>query len=144
MHKRYKYLTLCEKLRKMKANELRLGNFVIDEDGDVLPITAITPTTVFHNGDLFSAINTIIGVPLTEGWLIKFGFEKYNNSNFSIDVGSYYSCNEIRNSKMKLKFTKAKNWRVENYANKTIKFNYVHQLQNLYFALTGKELEIKE
>ena len=128
----------------MKASELRLGNFVIDEDGDVLPITAITSTTVFHNRDLFSAINTITGVPLTEEWLDKFGFEKYNNSNYSIDVGSYYSCNEIRNSKMRLKFTRAKNWRVENYANKTIKFNYVHQLQNLYFALTGEELRIKE
>ena len=72
-------------------------------------------------------------IPLTEEWLVKFGFKiegkTWGNTNYSKDFsgiwlqdrGELYKCT-ISNG------------------NKHIEIRYVHQLQNLYFALTGEEL----
>ena len=81
----------------------------------------------------------IIPIPLTKEWLVKFGFD------FSIDtwylkgvaiweteccdakgneeIGFFYELRDVGMMDMNIK--------------------YVHQLQNLYFALTGQELKIK-
>ena len=80
-------------------------------------------------------------IPLTEEWLLKFGFKK--------KMGFY----EIRGKRSKLMLVKS-TLRI-NLAQQCITeitygdcyaFNLssVHQLQNLYFALTGEELTIKE
>ena len=62
-------------------------------------------------------------IPLTEEWLGNFNWNGYNplhfNSNFEIDNKGRLYCNG-------------------DY--KGVNINYVHQLQNLYFALTGREL----
>lgn len=62
-------------------------------------------------------------IPITEEWLLKFGFEKDNM--YWIDDTN-------------IGFTFYKNGKIEWNQPKHIK--YVHELQNLYFALTGKEL----
>lgn len=76
-------------------------------------------------------------IELTEEWLIKFGF-KYDDDEYEFmslellsglkihsDISDKFSiCTLVLNRKM------------------TIGIEYVHQLQNLYFALTGKELTI--
>lgn len=73
-------------------------------------------------------------IKLTEEWLLKFGFEKDEDGCL---------CHEYPDSNCKFYFVKdfiqvAKGYAaIFNYKH----INYVHQLQNIYFALTGKELE---
>ena len=107
----------------IKANELRIGNYVkavIDitdgfKTGDLVEITCICDDA-----------NDFEPIPLTEEWLLKFGFEK---------TGSFYSKNNLEfyvNGNSDVRF------HMDDYRH--IVLNYVHQLQNLYFALTGEEL----
>lgn len=75
-------------------------------------------------------------IPLTEEWLFKFGFKfdghcswwKNELIELTIDTGEdEYSVFNNNGDYITLKGIK-----------------YVHSLQNLYFALTGEELEIKQ
>jgi hypothetical protein len=126
------------KARRMKASELRLNNYVL-EDGQVVLLST--------NYDLFKCLVNVdrgIGfepIPLTEEWLLKFGFEFYKKQ-VSLNVGgelfNYAVKNEI------IIWTDLKTgWTLDGRTNrKTHWLNSVHQLQNLYFALTGEELTI--
>ena len=68
-------------------------------------------------------------IPLTEEWLLKFGFEY---SDLNGDSGLW----KIPPFQIYGKY----NQFIYDYK---LDVNYVHQLQNLYFALTGEELTIK-
>lgn len=145
----------------MKANELRIGNLVFDEDGTEMYIAGLWPV---DNGKRYnfkdSAGNTgnsniLTGIPLTEEWLLKFGFEKsLSNDN---EERIIYSIQVANNTS--LYFDRHKDWmrgdlEVDWYLSHEWNNNhfkndfwgspkYVHQLQNLYFALTGEELICK-
>ena len=129
----------------MQENELRIGNLVLDEDGEVLPVVNIMTESIFgsivsHNRTLFSDVSSIKGIPLTGEWMIKFGFDNHNEQ-FSIKTGWYYGLGQVKKqTSLKIKHTKANNYFVISPANGSIYIKYVHQLQNLYFALTGEEL----
>ena len=103
----------------MKPNELRIGNWVETFEG-VIQI---------QNGWEIDEGNECQPIPLTEEWLEKFGFE-YSDLNGDSGLWKippfqiYGKCNQF----------------IYEYA---LDVNYVHQLQNLYFALTGEELTIK-
>ncbi len=125
----------------MKANELRIGNYVyMDMSIDDIEVVRL------KIGDLASfAIEAreLYPIPLTEEWLLKFGFEFYKKQ-VSLNVGgelfNYAVKNEI------IIWTDLKTgWTLDGRINrKTHWLNSVHQLQNLYFALTGEELKLKE
>ena len=133
----------------MKASELRVDNLV-NYEGRVCEVI-----TISQNGDLELAyldrppsdpfilteldILEIEPIPLTEDWLIKLGFDKERNAHDTTDLyihdiislsnkGDYFSC-AIHTLLTYPLPTKIKN---------------VHQLQNLYFALTGEELTLTE
>jgi hypothetical protein len=81
-------------------------------------------------------------IPLTEEWLWRFGFANNINGFPEIDL------DEKRG--LSITFKKTVDTHIVWFAEKDIieyteitTLKYVHQLQNLYFALTGKELEIK-
>lgn len=117
----------------MKANELRIGNYVSVNDL-IVSVNRIEVGKFWatHNDLLFFQGIDTKPIPLTEEWLLKLGFEKkliqYNNfycrCKWTIEVNAdeYSVYNQY-----------------DRYLN-TIK--YVHQLQNLYFDLTGEELTI--
>jgi len=118
----------------MKANELRLGNYV-GFWGTTDFVTQVNEIEIETNAYNNVSINDVKPIPLTEEWLIKFGFfpSKYKDG-YTI---SPYGKNEFLLDK---EYTDEGEWDFctdENYL-KTIK--YVHQLQNLYFALTNEEL----
>jgi len=81
-------------------------------------------------------ISDLSPIPLTEEWLFKFGF-------FRPFMPPIY---EIVTSEMDKRFRIHKvddnAFILGRYESTSIKIQYVHQLQNLYFALTGEELEI--
>jgi hypothetical protein len=113
----------------IKENELRIGNLV-GYDGRVFEIDTIAKE--------FPTLNTIefgIGVvdwmnvnpiPLTEEWLLKFGFIKHVNQSI------WYTLNKVD-----VWFFDGK------YVNDIdVEIKYVNQLQNLYWCLTGEELKL--
>ena len=106
----------------MKATELRIGNFVYEyNDSVIINISCweFEKARLENNQNELKWLNPI---PLTEEWLVKFGFELVGKK-------TYYKLNipliPVRNS---------------HYQCKGADIKYVHQLQNLYFALTNKEL----
>jgi hypothetical protein len=122
----------------IKANELRIGNLIdfegmsckvceIDKQGVVVDIEKTNENEWI---DLFQ-FNPI---SLTEEWLLKLGFEKPAHS-WNGDIFHLTEWDEF-----------PLNWAVamnKNGAMLVLKLKYVHQLQNLYFTLTGEELTIK-
>ena len=76
-------------------------------------------------------------IPLTEEWLLKFGFEKSGGGLYlTYETFEMYYINGVLGLSARVSDPN------EGYIDTKIK--YVHQLQNLHFALTGEELTIKE
>lgn len=135
----------------MKASELRIGNYVdlINRSHHIhLPYGGIFKVgpIEFFKAKLYDAdknfaiqgshidadIKDLSPIPITTEWLEKFGFgedvtnyEWRTNNGFCIDTFS-----DIPGF-----------WLLSSYRENT-KVQYVHQLQNLYFALTGTELTL--
>lgn len=140
----------------MKAKHLRIGNIVtinndswVEFKGVPLIVTGIgdkmdtynyfpkstesvNAETLDRKNDFAQFDEFIEPIPLTEDWLLKFGFDKFSSVQYDRDdfwaiqfqewgkdKGSYY-CNHLE-----------------------ITIKYVYQLQNHYFALYGEELELK-
>lgn len=120
----------------MEANELRIGN--ITDKGTIVSFYERGIHVGF--GKTFE-FNEVQPIPLTEEWLLKFGFEK--NFENLIEI--------LINKNQSLHFDKTDNC-MSLYIPINHEFiylvfkhiKYVHQLQNLYFSLTGTELEIKQ
>lgn len=121
----------------MKANELRIGNDINIGGSTIDTYQTFKPTKVTinilkaiieENIDRPDAILSMFQpIPLTEEWLVKLGFKFNSDSNvYSIDNFFIY--------------TEAYNKIIITYDCLMRSVEYVHQLQNLYFALTGEEL----
>jgi len=102
----------------MKANELRIGNWVRLREHD-----AFIQIEQYQLCE--SELINLQPIPITEEWLVKSGASKQNGYQYRFLYGFLI----IRNG---ICFYK--------YYDLEIELNYVHQLQNLYFALTGEEL----
>lgn len=129
----------------MKTSELRIGNLV-ELRGTHYQISSIHGDKTIRlkcddeNHENYSHgsigcyhIKECIEIPLTEEWLLKFGFEKNNNNQFILMTGS-----------VDILFNKDLNgWTCDGINFSINMTEHVHQLQNLYFALTSEELKIK-
>jgi hypothetical protein len=121
------------------AQELRIGNWYTSVKWGIpveCELTDFTQLDYMSDGAYkYPPIDEIFEpIPLTEEWLLKFGFDIYEDPfHYFIDIG---------NGEIPEYFNV---WYYDNYydANEcNAKLYYVHQLQNLYFALTGNELNI--
>lgn len=126
----------------MQAEELRINNFVLHKGGewsDRNPrveekdfVFQWEESDWYSVGECTLSLDQIEPIPLTEEWLLKFSFEKEDEEYFhkskyapvliECDNGWADSFEERQASKI---------------------INYVHQLQNLFYALTGEELTLK-
>lgn len=134
------------KINIMKATEIRVGNLFIGMDGKVAEWSLFDFGLM--NGDEVcypTELDEIIKKPiqLTEDWLLKFGFELDEDYG---DIKYYKICSRFGVCFDHEEITFYRN----GFKNKTTTllydepfFQHVHQLQNLYFALTGIELKIK-
>jgi len=116
----------------MKATELRIGNWWTNgkENYVVDASTIYDMETAQKDGqyDLYKP------VPLTQEWLFKLGAqEKYS--------GIFVFKTNKRSVIQLHKFITMDSYKC---AQTRLKMNYVHELQNLYFALTGEELETNQ
>jgi len=109
----------------MKASELRIGNKALLADS-IVTIEEICSDGIETPEHGFVSANKLSGIPLTEEWLVKFGFAK--------------STTWFRKGSHAIELTVCNLYEFKNIA--VVEVKYVHQLQNLYFALTGEELTI--
>ena len=116
----------------MELRELRIGNVIRSKVSGITGRPTI-PWEILEE-DVVNIISNGIDnyepIHLTVDWLLRFGFE-----NSSLILSEYYiDCFTV--------WCKNGIYFICNDGNIKPKLEYVHQLQNLYFALTGKELEL--
>lgn len=117
----------------LRAEELRLKNWIArGGNGEYYQATAETISDL-ENGHIKPT-----GIPLTEEWLEKFGFKITDGHN---NIRLYAREQEDNVNFVLTDYRKPKLEGIRFNAHYV--FEYVHQLQNLYFALTSKELTIK-
>jgi len=122
----------------MKANELRIGSYFVDYEADpnsniYFQVEEISSKGVyFRNCSSWTIFDDLQPIPLTEEILLKCGFKEFGEDfklgeyTFNLTLktlcwGLQAGCNVIND----------------------VDIVNLHQLQNLYFALTGEELDIK-
>jgi hypothetical protein len=111
----------------MKAEELRIRNWVKHPDYE-------HPIQVNAYGILVcSEKEHFEPIPLIEEWILKAGFV-----NNELDLGEGASIWFYQDEY----YLAGPGCPNENYAIK-VKMDFVHQLQNLFFALTGTEVQFK-
>lgn len=147
----------------MKANQLRIGNYLNFEQ------TTHIVSGVLENGETnsywvnkglkdsfyeYSApMDHYKPIPLNEDWLLKLGFKKVIYKTVHPDWCNEI-CYELEHKEFFISYLD--DFSMGLYVQKTTHQNdlsivpslenmkYVHQLQNLYFALTGEELKLIE
>ena len=115
----------------MKANELRIGNWI--SNGHTNHVIS-SSWLCDYLGSLGEHMKTE-PIPLTEEWLVRLGFERKEDHAPAIGVFHWYE-----NTLVTLNWVSHEKCWVELDDVDSITIKYVHQLQNLYFAITGKEL----
>ena len=115
----------------MDAKELRLGNWVNFKFSDISNEVMICHNDLrnFEMNIKMGGFNDIYQpIPLTEEWLLRFAFD--NLGDYGFGIGEFHIINRVGKWGFPIN-------------DKIVFINYVHQLQNLYFSLTQKELQIK-
>ncbi len=126
----------------MIIQELRIGNYIQsnygESKGQSIKVSFDLMITLLHTG-----IDQLEPIPLTEQWLKDFGFEVgYDDRKTDKHLG----VREYKKDGLSIHFMSSGSifayWLEEDILSFKAE---AHTLQNLYFALTGKELEkIKE
>ena len=129
----------------IQANELRIGNWVNYEQTSHI-VTGIKNNVIWSRwkgqendeDEYLDDFDNYKPIPLSPEILGKCGFVRYNNTwELVSDKNERYGvwCFTIYDYR-----ESGYNY---NSAEFPVKLNYLHQLQNLYFALTGEELTVK-
>jgi len=141
----------------MDSKELRIGNIVgaaTDEKGDNIACKIIELLGNYCNwtsdltdpvvgGSSSTSYPFIVGLPLTEQWIRKMGFAEKDLG----DEPPYYIFEHKINKGFDIWNFNGEHWILDMADQNLISqdhFKYVHQLQNLYFALTGEELQVNQ
>jgi hypothetical protein len=123
-----------EVLGMIKANELRIGNKV-DYYGNIVTINYINDTDVGFSDYVpfdYPLLDEINPIPITDEWLVRLGFEE--------DGPEWYWLS-VKDKLTSIGYSYSIKRQVIDFCEIEITITHVHQLQNLYFALTGEELK---
>lgn len=145
----------------IQASELRIGNFIFDDEGQIIEVQSISPRFKYKEGDLLNLVSkglyigcllsnsrlheahesVFSGIPLCEDHVLKLGFIKGK-----MQPGGYYGYSNgivSLNNEFGLSLFDG---RIDDHQTKEFYPNleFVHQFQNLYHALTGKELQYNQ
>lgn len=150
----------------MTANELRIGNLIamnlVDFPENYFKVMEVAETAMMvtdewnrevsiRTGHDFYDVEDMEAIPLTEEWLKRFGFAEmtfyYDDDKKPQTIEHCIGTNEERHYSMRCideewimmivgegLWQMAFAWSIK----------HVHQLQNLYFALTGAELTLNQ
>lgn len=117
----------------LNSEELRIGNYIVDNAGNVTQVILIGKNLVSVESSNKVNEKDARPIPLTEDWLEKSKLTPQ-------DLGYYWLADDViinvdGQVYCESEHTARSVWIAE--------CNYVHQLQNLYFSLNGKELEVQ-
>ena len=129
----------------MNANELMLGNYVkeiaTNRIGTILYVDFDKTKVKLEHSTLFCPIDMIEPIPLTEKWLLDFGFKSEGSKDYlfiSLD----------KKDECYLYFNPLGKGIAINQNGKEGSFEmnikFVHQLQNLYFFFANNHLQLVE
>jgi len=150
----------------MKANELRIGNYLQDQNGNTLVVVHLS------NESIGATVVDRAKYPLPDGWqmqpieinsyiLENCGFELYDNYTDDSFVDFIFESYRIWKSKyiyiaihnnqeggydLGLSRQLQETIQIDEIDSDSINITslkYLHQLQNLYYSITGKELKVK-
>lgn len=109
----------------IKAEELRIGNLVFNS------FTKSNQLISYHEIRILSIglRNHYTPIPLTEEWLLKLGYKHINTLHDGTKSFEGYPYLYFKDG-------------IARISTKTPDINYIHQLQNLYYALNGQEITI--
>jgi hypothetical protein len=137
----------------IQAKELMIGNYLYCEySGEIIQVTEIKNDGVYASSnktviERYYYYEEIHSIPIDEKWLTDFGF-KYLEAGFYNKSGWYYN---LDNQDQKTFIFLNNHFDVSILINTQFQnffidtdIKSIHSLQNLYFALTGKELELKQ
>ncbi len=131
----------------MDAKDLRIGNFVQSIPQNRIYTVKLTTLKRIMAGKPF-----VSPIELNEMWLVNFGFEKEDKKETEFHSNFYSMC--LLDYKYSFAYADfRKDWgfyhsytdALEDEDNNKFEFvscgiKYVHQLQNLFYSLTGEEL----
>ncbi len=132
----------------MKAEEVKYKNLV-EYDGRIFEIHMIAEEFPALNTDEFGIgvvdWNNIKPIPLTEEWLIRFGFntwkgwlclDAFSPGHPSQRFDLYWSKEDGFNCKSRYQGDVELGYKMRH-------IEHVHELQNLFYSLTGEQLTLK-
>jgi len=137
----------------LKASELRIGNYVSKGD-EIIKVDSIDEVGInlyaWHTGGEWGSSGhiepdfnhlDILGIPITEEWLLRFGFQDPSDSH-----GEYLSLTYRGQTLFSTDVSTAFKYVIytQHKAIGELEIHYVHELQNLYFALKGIELTLTD
>lgn len=135
----------------IKPNELRLGNYVKYpfHELQVCQLFLDSFQGMYVGGRGCYMYESCDGIPLTAEWLLKFGFTQsscHDSRNIFDRVPLY------ENNGVAIMLSDSEFWYVTRQYDggssdpfeRVLEVKSVHQLQNLYYAITGEELTIQE
>lgn len=121
----------------IQPQELRIGNYLHDRECNLCKVTQLGEDSIYAPaiGEYTTKLPNK-PIPLTEEILLKFGLKKIDDNLWQYKNGyliGFYT----------------KRWFIGKYnfddmVEMITSFYYAHQLQNLYFALTGEDLTFKK
>ncbi len=131
----------------MKATELRIRNLIKD-DGGIYEVERISFDHLIPDQYLINGydIDVYSGITITEDWLKQFGFIVKQNEPLHRNLK--YCDFSHRTKKFRIYLSDFKKHNSihlsagDGWFPELVEFEYVHQLQNIYFSLTGEELKL--
>ena len=141
----------------IQPQELRIGNYLNEEVLGTCIVSQITEKTIWvltnnlkedgtqNKREFHIWIKHLQPIPITEDELIKLGFKKYNNGDYWINLQTHYLELMYSNGFWYPTYAQIDGFLYYDTTAGTLNcIKYIHQLQNLYFVLTNKELRYNE
>lgn len=126
----------------VSANELRIGNKILRRNSNDYWID--TNVNLTYLSLVYEFPEDYKGIPLSEETLLKCGFVNDSYSNFNLYLLDEYGAKSEEYISIHFKDYACKEYSGAGFSDCYVEeCKYLHQIQNLYFALTGKELEVK-
>jgi len=113
----------------MKAQELRLGNTLQYGDSEI-----IVDANIIRDFGLYISTG-LKSIPLTEEWLVRFGFDSEGFKQYDFLNWGLFVKKGMGNG-----YTASHGFFVQRFELTEVK--YVHELQNLFYALSHEELTL--
>lgn len=125
----------------MEAKELRIGNYIQFNDtpiaNGVYSVMAIKDDLIVAENGGAAYLNEVEPIPITVEWLHRFGFEKVSYYRLGLTLSGFIGLTSNSIDEKELIVSLSGDSHCRDYG---FDVKYVHQLQNLYFSLTGEDI----